>query len=234
MIVSIHQPHYLPWLGYYNKIFNSDCFVWLHNVQFRKNYFQNRTKIKSAASTEFWLTIPVHASTSTNIDAVVEVNNKWHDAHCQTIHQFYRKAPFYRELSPELFKVLMEPETRLDTINFNLLKFTLQLLEYKGTITRVDELLPLSSDPNLRLIEICKKLNATSYVAGRGGRNYLDLAMWEGNNLNVFWQEYAFDNLKYSQIGNGFISGLSILDPLFNVGVEETRKLILSGWSISK
>lgn len=231
MIVSIHQPHFLPWIGYFNKVWGSDVFVWLHNVQYRKNYFQSRTKVKNPqTSQEFWLTVPVSSYLGIPIDQLHEANTKWRKTMCKTIEQFYRRAPFFSELGPELLNRIEMAEPNLDRLNFGLFMFVLDRLGYSGKVKRVEDLLPLSEEPNLRLIEICKKIGGDTYVAGKGGRNYLNLDQWNSAGIGIVWQEFRPVNLTYRQLGNGFIPGLSIVDCLFCEGVERTRELVSSAW----
>jgi len=234
MIVSIHQPHFLPWLGYFNKVFNSDAFVWLHNVQFRKNYFQNRTKIKNAdADQELWLTIPIKASLSDNIDQVKIADARWANKAIKTIEQNYRKAPFFSAY----FKMLTEHFTTseyLDEINYKTFIVLMRELSYQGKIVRMDELDIDIQDPNLRLIEICKKLKSDHYIAGKGGKNYLNNQQWADVGIKVSWQSFNTETLQYPQLGKSFVPSLSVIDCLFNNGPEKTRELIMNAWQVDQ
>lgn len=231
MIISIHQPHFLPWLGYFNKVWNSDVFVWLHNVQYRKNYFQSRTKIKNPHTLqEFWLTIPVRASLGTPIDGVVEVNDRWRKPMAKTLEQFYKRTPYFEELGPELINLVHTCDSNLDKLNYQFFMLILDKLSFSGKVVRVEELLPLSEEPNQRLIDICKKTRATRYIAGKGGKNYLNTQQWNEAGIQVVWQNFQPAQLRYPQQGDNFIAGLSIIDCFFNAGVEETRKLVAGAW----
>lgn len=234
MIISIHQPHFLPWLGYFNKVFNSDTFVWLHNVQYRKNYFQSRTRIKNPHNGEpYWLTVPVHAPFGIQIDQVHQANDRWVSGMVKTIDQFYKKSQHYNSIAPDLLNIISSGETNLDFLNFKLFQFLLVKLEYRGKVIRVEELLPLSEEPNERLIEICKKLGADGYVAGKGGRNYVNLAQWSEGRVSIYWQEFKAESVVYPQMGQSFVPGLSIIDCIFNIGLESTRSLIVNAWKLA-
>lgn len=231
MTVSIHQPHFLPWLGYFNKLWNSDVFVWLHNVQFRKNYFQNRTKLKNPhTDQEFWLTIPVRASLGTPIDKVVEANDRWRKPMAKTVEQFYKKTPYFHDLGPDLINLIYTCDPNLDKLNYQFFELILKRLEFSGKVVRADGLLPLSEDPNQRLIDICRKLGATRYIAGKGGKNYVDTNHWRASGIEVIWQDFQPAGLIYPQLGENFIPGLSVVDCIFNVGIEKTRRLIATAW----
>ncbi len=234
MIVSIHQPHFLPWLGYFNKVFNSDTFVWLHNVQFRKNYFQNRAKIKNSdTDQELWLTVPVKASLSDNIDLVKIADARWANKVIKTIEQNYRKAPYFKQF----FSVLTEhfaASEYLDQINYKTFMVLLQELKYEGKVMRMDELNIDTLDPNQRLIEICKKLGSNHYIAGKGGKNYLNTEQWAHAGITVSWQNFNTEALQYSQLGKSFVPSLSVIDCLFNNGADKTRDLIMNAWQVEK
>lgn len=234
MIVSVHQPHFLPWPGYFNKVFNSDIFVWLHTVQYRKNYFQNRTKIKNAqGDIPFWLTIPVRASLETHIDQVEIVDRKWNGRIIKTIEQFYKKAPFFDEVWEPLKNELAVDSLSLDDVNFRTFCLLLKVLEYPGKVYRMEELGVDSEDANKRLRDICRKFESRDYIAGRGGRNYMREEDWLQEGITIHWQQLNPESLVYPQLGSSFLSGLSIIDCLFNVGVSETRRLVTSMWQVN-
>ncbi|MEQ8361395.1 MAG: WbqC family protein [Cyclobacteriaceae bacterium] len=234
MIISIHQPHFLPWLGYFNKVFNSDIFVWLHNVQFRKNYFQNRTKIKNSdADQELWLTIPVKASIHDNIDQVKVADIRWAKKARKTIEQCYRKTPYFGQYFEPLTKHF-ETSEYLDDINYKTFMVLLHELNYHGKIVRMDELNVDVLDPNLRLIEICKRLECNHYIAGKGGKNYLNSQQWNDESIKVSWQSFNSETLQYPQLGKSFVHSLSVIDCLFNNGPDKTRELIVNAWQVER
>ncbi|HRJ30848.1 MAG TPA: WbqC family protein [Cyclobacteriaceae bacterium] len=235
MIVSIHQPHFLPWLGYFNKVWNSDVFVWLHNVQYRKNYFQSRTRLKNPHTLqEFWLTVPVRASLGMAIDEVVEVNDRWRKPMAKTLEQFYKKTPYFQELGLELINLVHTCDANLDKLNYQFFLLILDKLNFPGKIVRVEELLPVSEEPNQRLIDICEKIGATRYIAGKGGKNYVNAQQWNKAGIEVIWQDFQPAQVRYPQQGNNFIPGLSVIDCLFNTGIDETRRLIEAAWQVKR
>ncbi len=234
MIVSVHQPHFLPWLGYFNKIFNSDVFVWLHTVQYRKNYFQSRTRIKNPqGETAFWLTIPVHATLETTIDRVTIADKKWNVKIIKTIEQFYRKTSYFEEVWKPLKRELEKPAELLDDINFRTSCLLLDMMGYAGKIYRMSELGIDCDDPNERLRAICNKFEANDYIAGKGGRNYMNEEEWLRAGITIHWQHFDSMKVHYSQIGNSFVNGLSIIDCLFNVGIVQTKEIVISAWKVS-
>ncbi len=230
MIVSIHQPHFLPWLGYFNKVFHSDVFVWLHNVQYRKNYFQNRTKIKNPfEDKETWLTVPVKASLSDSIDQVKIADATWVNKAIKTIDQFYRRAPYFDRYFEKLINTFDE-SADLDGINYKTFSFLLKELEYPGKVVRVEDIQVTTLDPNDRLIEICQKLGSDHYIAGKGGKNYLEMEKWNMAGIKISWQAFNPEVLQYEQLGKIFVPALSIIDCLFNIGPEQTRERVVGAW----
>lgn len=230
MTISAHQPHFLPWLGYFNKVANSDVFVWLEDVQFRKNYFQNRTKIK-AHNEELWLTVPVKKSTlDTPISDIEIVPGRDFLKIPKTIKNYYSKAPFFYRYYEEIEELITNNNTTLNELNFSLFTHFLKILEINTTIISSLSLQIEENDANNRLVEICKKLNATEYIAGKGGLNYMDTSLFKNNNIEVLWQNYPVDSISYIQLQKPFLQGLSILDVLFNVGKEKTQELINTPW----
>src|SRR4030065_2850677 len=120
MIVSIHQPHFLPWLGYFNKALRSDVFIWLHSVQYRKNYFQNRTSIKNVNEQPLWLTLPVHAKLGMNIDEVTIATLGWREKVFRTVEQCYRKTSYFTTCWPSIQTSIEEAHDSLDDVHWKI------------------------------------------------------------------------------------------------------------------
>ncbi len=218
-------------MGYWNKVLRSDSFVWLHSVQYRKNYFQNRTKIMNGPGSEFWLTLPVHAASDTPIDRVTVADAKWFERVEKSVTQSYSRKPFFDQCWPPLSAALRGAGERLEEINLVSFVTLLGLLGGGPRIVRDAELGPLPQEPTERLIAACRTLGATQYVAGKGGRNYLRTEAFEEAGIGVLWQDFSPDRVRYDQGGGPFIGGLSIIDCLFNAGPSATRDLALSAWA---
>jgi hypothetical protein len=222
MIASVHQPHFLPWKGYFNKVLQSDVFVWLHNVQYRKNYYQNRTRIRGSDSKPSWLTLPVHARLGTPIDAVRLVDPRDREGVCKTLEQRYARAPFFAECWPALRSALRAETDLLEEIDWRSFDALLGLLGGGPRIVRAGSL-PDSKDPTDRLVAICREIGATRYIAGRGGKKYMRLEPFRGAGIEILWQDYLPDAPDEDR-------GLSTVDTLFHLGPSKTRAAILAGW----
>lgn len=232
MIVSVHQPHFLPWLGYLNKVLRSDVFVWLDTVQYRKNYFQNRTVVRTRRGEKLWLTLPVHAPFGTAIERVTVVDPKWRDRLAKTVEQNYGRTAHFRSCWPEIAKALDAASDALTDIDLRAFEAVLRLLDAGGVrVVRVGDLGVASEEPTERLVEIVRAVGGTTYVAGKGGRNYLRTEDFEKAGIGVVWQAFDPAAVPYPQTGPDFVPGLSVVDCLFNVGPEEARRLIRGAWA---
>jgi len=231
VITSVHQPHFLPWMGYLNKALQSDVFVWLHSVQYRKNYFQNRTLIKSVNEQPLWLTLPVHARLGMRIDEVTIAEPSWRKGITRTVEQCYRRAPHFAACWPPIAGALLEASDSLDDVNFRTFLALLSLLGAGALrVQRAGELPAESEDPTDRLVELCVLTGASRYIAGKGGHKYLRVEAFERAGIEIIWQVFTPESVVYPQIGNVFVPGLSVIDCLFNVGPEKTRELVLGAW----
>jgi hypothetical protein len=231
MILSIHQPHFLPWMGYFNKVLQSEVFVWLHSVQYRKNYYQNRTKIKNVNEAPLWLTLPVHAKLGIPIDQVTLADPRWRERVSKTVTQCYCKAPYFDEVWEVINDAMTSSSDNLSDVNFRTFSAVLGLLRGEQVRVELASNLPASSpDPTLRLVELCTAAGGKTYIAGKGGHNYLRVEEFERAGIRVIWQDFVSDGVTYKQSGKVFVPGLSIVDCLFNVGPAAARELTLNAW----
>lgn len=232
MIVSIHQPHFLPWMGYINKIMRSDVFIVLNTVQYRPRYYQNRAKIRRG-NEAIWISVPVHSQRETKIQDVTLVKDiDWQKNIVLTIENLYRKKPFFKECWDPIRDGILKDEERLDRLNHNLLLTLLDILKIDHVKIYIASDLPVDTlDPTQRLVDLCKQANATTYISGRGGKDYMELDKFDAAGIKVIYQDLDFNNVVYSQGEDPFVPGLSVIDAIFNIGPEETRKLIESAWA---
>jgi hypothetical protein len=219
-------------MGYINKALRSDVFVWLHSVQYRKNYYQNRTKIKNVNGQPLWLTLPVHAPFGVTIDRVTIAEARWKERIQKTVEQCYRKTPHFAECWPRIAQALAASSDSLNDADFRTFQAVLELLGSGAPkVESIGDLPASSQDPTLRLVEVCATLGATHYIAGKGGANYLRVEEFEKAGIEVLWQAFDPAAVVYPQYGEGFLPGLSILDCLCNAGPSRTRELVLNAWA---
>ncbi len=226
MILTAHQPAYLPWLGFFHKIAISDIFVVLDSVQYQKNYFTNRNKIKTAHG-DRWLTIPVLTSGHLNKTiAEMNINNntKWRKKHWKTIEFNYRKAPFF-----EKYRVYFETLYQKKWINlFDLLyenmMFFIKELGIKTKIHLQSEFTFKETKQEL-ILEMCNYFDSDVFVFGKDGKRYADIDFFKKNNRKIYFQDYKHPT--YPQLYDDFLSNLSIIDLLFNVGPNKAIEIIM-------
>jgi len=223
MIVAIHQPQFMPWLGYFDKIDKADVFCFLDNVQYKKNEWQNRNRLKAAQGKQ-WLTVPVRFRFPQTIYEV-EINNneKWRRKHLQALHTNYRKASYFNSYFGVFEDIYSREWRNLSDLN---IYTTLQLMAALGLeqtqTVRASEL-TLSDEPTQRLIDICHVHGGDVYLAGEGGASYMAMERFEGSGIDVVFQE--FRHPSYDQLYGTFVSHLSVVDLLFCCGPESLEIL---------
>jgi len=224
MIVSVHQPQYLPWIGYFHKIAHSDVFVFLDNVQYKKREFQNRNKIRTKEGW-LWLTVPVITKgrfTQKMKEVLIDNTSNWHKKHWQSIEMNYSKAKYFNEYK-EFFKSLYEKEwDKLIDLNVFIIKYINELLNIKIPVYYESDL-NIEGEKTTRIINICKKLNADTYLSGIGGKEYLIEEEFIKTGIKLIYQN--FKHPVYTQVYPGFEPFMSIVDLLFNCGKESKNLL---------
>ena len=218
LIVAVHQPQYLPWLGYFDKMRRADVFCYLNDVQYKKNEWQNRNRIKTAQNRQ-WITVPVRYHFPEKINEV-HINNgvDWTRKHLQALVTNYSRSPYYSEYIPIFEEVYSREWQLISELNVHLIERLRGVLNLQEKPTVLSSDLELREEPTDRLIDICKALGADTYLAGQGGADYMDLERFEKNGLKLTVQE--FKHPVYSQLFEDFHSHLSIVDLLFNCGPE--------------
>lgn len=230
MIVSIHQPEYLPWLGFFDKMAKSDVFVILDNVQFQKNGFQNRNKIKTSRGWQ-WLTVPIIRKFPQSISEVkIDNTTKWWKKHLTALKVNYAKSEYLREYLPFFEEVYKKRWEFLADLNIFLIKKLAELFGIKTKIEISSSLNVVGSDTE-HLVGICKKLNAKTYLSGEGGKKYIDVTLFEKEGIELRFREYEHPVYPQQHEKNGFISNMSAVDLLFNCG-ESAIDVIKSGGKI--
>ena len=219
MKAVILQSNYIPWKGYFDMMNMADVFIIYDEVQYTKNDWRNRNKVKTANGT-IWLTIPVKQEKLSQRIIDTEVHNQeWRRKHWNSITMAYSKTPYftkYRSLFEDLY--LADCETYLSRINYN---FIVAINEILGINTK----LLLSNDLQMidgkteRLVDLCKKICADEYISGPAAKDYLQTGLFEKENIKVSWMDYS-GYPEYTQLYPPFEQAVSILDLIFNTGEE--------------
>ena len=215
MLITIHQPQYLPWLGYLDKIDKADVFVILDNVQFKKNEWQNRNRIKTSHGCQ-WITVPVLYRFPEKINEV-RINNKsnWGRKHLQALITNYSNSTYFENYKSFFEDIFNRDWNCLVDINIEIIKFLITALELKTKLVIASDL-ELREEPTERLIDICKTLNGHKYLAGKDGNKYMNLELFDKEGIEVIFQD--FKHPVYNQLFGDFEPYMSAIDLLFNCG----------------
>jgi hypothetical protein len=227
--VAIHQPNYLPWLGYFHKIYASDIFVFLDDVEFTKSYI-HRTKVrKKLYSTDTkWLIVPIKDQSSNDLikDVQVATDINWKQDHLNTIKYLYAKAPFFHDYYHGFSTILLQ--TRPEDFKSGLVHVNTVLTGYLMKVLGIKTNEVFSSELGIKgkkseyVANLSEHFKADIYLSGSGAKNYNVPEHFESRGIKVAYSEF-FQFLKknpYPQRQGDYIPGLSIIDAMFNIGVE--------------
>ena len=217
-VVAIHQPQYLPWIPYIDKINSCDIFVYLDNVQFQKNGVQNRNQIKTPQGAS-WLTVPVHANLTETIATTKICDRQWQKKHLKTLQQNYARARFAELLSQEFQPLLERPWEYLADLNIAVTEWLLKFFDVNCTRVRASQLEVTGSKDDL-ILNICQAVGATAYLSGQGAKSYQNKAKFSDLGIVLMYQD--FQNQPYAQCypKTGFVTDLSAIDLVLNLGYE--------------
>jgi hypothetical protein len=216
MKVTIHQPEHMPWLGFFHKLNMADVYVVLDDVQYRKNYFQNRNKIRTANG-QCWLSVPAKYKFGQHIKDVIidNSNERWKRKYWESINLSYKKARFFNQYSEAIKSILDREWIYVSELNQRLILKCIEFLGINSVIFKSSELNVEGSGSTL-ILNICKKLKAEVYISGISGKDYLNILDFEEAAIDVIFQE--FHHPIYNQLYKPFIPGMSVIDLLFNYG----------------
>ena len=223
--VLITQSNYIPWKGYFDNINLVDEFVIYDEMQYTKRDWRNRNKIKTAQGLQ-WLSIPVKVKGKyyQKINETEISEPGWGLKHWKVIKYNYRKAPHfkdYQDVFEELY--LNNTRSRLTEINYHFIKAICKILNIKTKIS-------FSSDFDLvegkteRLVDLCKKVNATEYYTGPAAKDYMDESLFQQENIKVKYFDYS-GYPEYPQLYPPFEHGVSILDLIFSTGEKSINHM---------
>ncbi len=227
MIVAIHQPNFIPWVGYFNKISKCDVFVLFDDVQFpRAKTFGNRVEIKTNTGPT-WLTVPVlqRGEMKNFNETEIDNNQGWGRKTAKTLKLAYQKGAGFNQYWEEFEQLYLAKYTYLTELNIALMIYAVAKLGLTTKLVLSSELAQ-SKDLNgaEKILAILKELNATEYLSGKGAgsRRYIDEADFAAANIKLSWQSYEPKHYR-QQWGGDFVPNLSIMDLLFNEGPDSIK-----------
>lgn len=226
-LVVIHQPDFLPYLGFFDRLLQADIYVVLDTVQYvngSSNSWMNRDKIKTPKG-EQWLTVCVNkAPRETSIQQIYLLeDNKWREHNLNLIRENYRKAQYFNEIFPyieQLYKINAE---KMMDFNFASIKMLMELFDIEIDIKFASEL-PAKGKNNELVIDIVKCLGCRRYLSGVGAKDYYKPEPYNRAGVEVVWQNFVHP--VYPQQFGEFIPYLSSIDLLFNCGIAHSRRII--------
>jgi len=218
------QPGYLPWLGFFDQMRRADIFVYYDDVQFDKHGWRNRNRIKSPAGPH-WLTVPVrhHGQGRPLImETLIDDRARWARTHVGTLKQYYAKAPHLPRYLPELEELLQRPWTHIVDLDLAVVDLMARWLQLAPNVMRSSQL-GIGGARSQRLIDMCRHFGADRYLSGNAASDYLDIALFAGQGIEVVWQDY--DHPVYPQQHGPFVPYLSAIDLLLNCGDDSAAIL---------
>ncbi|WHZ21316.1 MAG: hypothetical protein OJF47_000428 [Nitrospira sp.] len=217
MLVTIHQPQFLPWLGYLAKIDQADLFVALDNVQFKKNEWQNRNRVRTAQGQQ-WLTVPVLHRFGQRVNEVgINTTVNWKARHLRALELHYARARYREPYLSELRDLYDAPWTNLSELNLAVLRWLMRSFHITTPI-RLASAYDLREEATDRLIDICLTVGADRYLCGPGAEAYMDRPRFLASGLRLEIQ--YFYHPFYVQCYDPFMPALSAIDLLFCHGSE--------------
>lgn len=222
MIIAIHQPDYIPYLGYFYKLAKSDKFVYLDDTQYSNDNMHNWNKIKTPQG-ELRLKVPVENHLGDNINAVRTRDElRWKEKHLKTIEMNYGKAPYFQEIFPRFKELLLQDYPSISEMNIAINTWIAQSFGFKTEFYK-------SSDMNIhtakeeRVIDICVALEGDTYISGHGASVYQVDEHFSSRGVKLVYTDY--EAIEYEQLWKkvGFLSNMSVLDYVFNCGFDWSR-----------
>lgn len=228
MLLTGHQPNYLPYLGFFHKIAQADHFTIVDNTQFVKRGpfgWIHRNKIRTADGW-MWLSVPVHTKgrfTQSIRETTIRADQPWARKHWRAIEHNYRKAPHFARYAEPLRAAYEREWTSLADLNIALIRLLLGFLGIERPITIAGEA-GIDGTATGLVIALCRAAGTAEYLSGVHGRDYLDAAMLREAGVTVRFQEFSHPTYPQCQPGE-FVPNLSVLDLLFNVGPDSRAVL---------
>lgn len=217
MIVAGHQPQYIPYLGFFNKVSQADVFVFVDNVQFNRKSWQQRTLIKSDDN-PIYLTIPVNKKGKYYqlINEVEIIDDGWRKKHWRSISLSYKKTPFFHLYSEALEAFYDTEWNLLSDFTIGLTKYLMGAIGLEFARIEIGSALGITGEKTDLLVDICRKTGCDTYLSGSGAKDYFEPERFQEAGLNHIFNDYH--PRKYMQYGGPFLDGMAIIDALFMYG----------------
>jgi len=225
--VAVLQSNYIPWKGYFDIINDVDTFIFYDDVQYTKNDWRNRNKVKSATGAQ-WLTIPVNNSNDSLICEVLLPNSNWNVKHFKTISALYSKAPYFKRYKDFLEHVYLEQNWRsLSELNQYLIQCISKNILGVSTTFKDSREFKSEGQKLDRLLDLLHKSETDLYVSGPAAKDYIDNARFEEEGIKLVYKDYNHYP-EYNQFHPPFDHYVTIFDLLFHTGPDASY--YIWGW----
>lgn len=228
MKAVVLQPTYLPWMGYFAMMDLADVFIYYDDVQFSKQSWQQRNRIRSATNDAIWLTVPIKKGFGQTIqEAQIDDSGPWRKKHWKTIEVVYCKAPFFKSFSDPIRAIYEREWTSLAEMNICIIEVLAKLLEINVPKTlQSSTIRGLKGAKEERLLNLLNVIGADDYISGPSAKDYIQPQAFLQMKINLHW--FEFEHPEYPQFQGDFIPFLSVVDLLFNLG-EKSIEYIREG-----
>lgn len=224
--ILIHQPEYLPWINLFIKMNYAEKFIFLDNVQYSRRSFQNRNLLPSTKNNKKnYITVPIQkAPFNESINRIkIDYSEKWIDNHLEKMRENYRKSEFFDEVFKLIINQLNINVKYLCDLNENLLKLISKESKINCEFVKASQLKVKGNKSDL-ILNICKKLEAKTYITGTGSINYLDQKIFEKNNIRIKILKPVVQNFQFES--QNINPNYSIIDFLFKCGFKNLKKYL--------
>lgn len=221
----VEQPNYIPWVGYFDLIRQSDVWIWYDDVQYTKRDWRNRNRVAGDGA-PVWLTIPVQTKgrfTQAIRDVAIDHDQPWIKRHLGTLRRCYARAPFASEVLPVVEQALESRYERLADLTIPLNESICALLGIAPQFLR-SSALAIGGERQERLLQMCRLTDATTYLSGPAARDYIEPSAFEAANIELRY--IVYDDRPYARGGHPFVPRLSIVDTIAWLGAEQTAAYI--------
>lgn len=219
MKIAIHQPEFMPWMGFFNKMALADLYVIFDHVQFKKRYFENRNRLVSPSGDIFFVTIPIISKgryTQAIQDVQIDNTQRWREKLLKTIQHTYKDTAFFEKYYPEICALFYRDYDLLKDVNLEIINFFRRTLGISTPMLFSSDMSVEQYKASDLILQICLKNNADVYLCGESGKDYLHVDDFKKSGIGINWLGYQCP--QYKQSCKEFIPNLSTLDLLLNHG----------------
>lgn len=217
--IAVLQSNYIPWRGYFDMIASVDEFIIYDEVQYTRQDWRNRNKIKTPSGIA-WISIPVGTDINRSIREVLLPSGIWYNKHLTMLEHNYCKAKYFKEIMPIIRSVYIKNHKFLSELNCDFIKIICAYLNIRTKISYSWDYV-LEGCKNERLVNLCIQSGATEYVSGPAAQSYIDESLFQKSRIQLTWFDYH-NFPSYPQLWGEFEPYVTILDLLFNCGIDST------------